>query len=187
MITHPVPQRVWYVLFICRSAFVIIPLSVGSSRLSLQICLFLKFLKFYVVCRFTYRSACLFTFYFWVVLLPQIFKCNCTKRHISEVCFNCGQYVEFKTFCTSFWSWDVALLQLKRLFLFFSCLFLLVFHCACGCGCLMPFMPLWGCLRPAILVGFPRSHRFPLSYVRTYLFGHFLRSFLAIYWSCKVA
>ena len=60
------------------------------------------------------------------------------------------------------------MLQLKRLFLFFSCLFLLVFHCACGCACLMPFMPLSG------LVGFPRSHSFPLFYVRNYLFGHFL-------------
>ena len=196
MITHPVPQRVWYVLFICRPAFVIIPLSVGPCRLSLQIYPFLNFLKVYVVCRFTYRSACLFTLYFWVVFLPQIFKCNCTKRHIAEVCFNCGQYVDFKTFCTSFWSWDVALLQLKKLFNF-SRLFLLVFHCewgwgwgfgfGCGCGCLMPFMLLWGCLRPAILVGFPRSHSFPLFCVRNYLSGHFLGSFLAIYWSCKVA
>ena len=42
-------------------------------------------------------------------------------------------------------------------------------------------------LKTAILVGFSHSHSFPLSYVRNYLFGHFLRSFLAIYWSCKVA
>ena len=96
------PVGLVYVLFICHSAFVIIPLSVGSSRLSLQIFPFLNFLKFYVVCRFTYRSACLFTFYFWAVLLPQIFKCNCMKRHIGLVCFNSGQYVEFKTFCTPF-------------------------------------------------------------------------------------
>ena len=49
MITHPLPQWVWYVLFICHSVFVIIPLSVGSSRVSLQIFPFLNFLKFYVV------------------------------------------------------------------------------------------------------------------------------------------
>ena len=68
MITHPVPQRVWYVFSVCRPAFVIIPLSVGPCRLSLQIFPFLNFLKFYIVCRFTYRSACLFTLSFWVVL-----------------------------------------------------------------------------------------------------------------------
>ena len=176
--------------FFCRPAFVIVSLSAGRCRLSLQIFTFLNFLEFYVVCPFTYRSACLFTLYFWVVFLPQIFKGNCMKRHIAEVCFNCGQHVEFKTFCTSFWSWCVALLQLKKLS-YFSRLLLLVFHCGCGCGCgcgcLMPFMPLWGCLRPAILVGFPRSHSFQLLfYVRNHHFGHFLGSFLAIYWSCKV-
>ena len=64
---------------------------------------------------------------------------------------------------------------------------LLGFSLYCGCGCLMPYMPLWGCIRPAILVDFPRSHSFPLFYVRNYHFGHFLGSFLAIYWSFKVA
>ena len=89
------------------------------------------------------------------------------------------------------WNLRCCLVAIKEAVLFFSCLFLLVFHCewgcGCGCGCLMPFMPLWRCLRPAILVDFPRSHSFPLFYVRNYLFGHLLGSFLAIYWSCKVA
>ena len=130
------------VCFFCLPpAFVIIPLSVGPCRLSLQIFPFLNFLKFYVVCPFTYRLACLFTLYFWVVFLLQIFKCNCMKRHIAEVCFNCGQLN----------TWNLkpfyfililrcCLFEIKEAVLFFSCLFLLVFHC--GCGCLMPFMPL---------------------------------------------
>ena len=80
MITHPAPQRVWYVLLICNNFAV----SWFVRSLSLEIFPFLNFLKFYVFCRFTYRSACLFTLYFWVVFLPQIFKCNCMKRHIAS-------------------------------------------------------------------------------------------------------
>ena len=56
-----------------------------------------------------------------------------------------------------------CLLAIKEAVLFFSCFWkFLVFPCVpvlpcLGCGCLTPFMPLSGCLRLAILVGFPRS------------------------------
>ena len=115
-----------------------------------------------------------------------------------HVGFNCCQHVESKNFCTSFSSWDVVLLPLKKLFYFsfVSCFSKsLVFPCVTvlpclGCGCLMPFMPLCmrGCLRPAILVGFPRPpSQFSLKLCPWITCLDTFGDLLAIYWSCKLA
>ena len=74
-----------------------------------------------VVCPFTYRSAYLFTPYFWVVfvadLLTQLHdrRRGVILRKSVLTVATCGM----NNFCTSFWSWDVVLLQLKKL-LYFS-------------------------------------------------------------------
>ena len=160
-------QRVWFVLFNCRPAFAIVSLSACRCRLSLQISPFLNFLKFYVVCSFTYRSARLFTLYSYVVFVPQIFKCNLLHDRRRDVILRKSVFMlstqGIKILLSFILILRCCLVAIKEAVLFFSCFWkFLVFPCVpvlpcLACGCLTPFMPLSGCLRLAILVGFPRS------------------------------
>ena len=117
-----------------------------------------------VVCPFTYRSAYLFTPYFWVVFVPDLW----TQLHERR-----RGVILRKSVLTVVNMWNEKLLYfililrccLKKLsyFSLVSCFsklsvfpYLPLLPCL-GCGCLMPFMSLSrGCLRPAIPVGFPR-------------------------------
>ena len=107
MITHPAPQRVWYVLFICN-----------NSAVSWFVRLVRKFIPFLIFSSF---MLCVVLLTAGLVYLPCTFGSFSYPRSFNVIAWsvilrlNCGQYVEFKTFCTSFWSWDVALLQLKKL------------------------------------------------------------------------
>ena len=139
-----------------------------------------------VVCPFTYRSAYLFTPYFWVVFVSDLW----TQLHERR-----RGVILRKAVLTVVNMWNEKLLYfililrccLKKLFYFslVSCFsklsvfpYLPLLPCL-GCGCLMPFMSL-RLLKAGNFGGLPSLSLlvFPHFMSVNHLFGHFLGSFL---------